>query len=93
MISGVFTEILDDSKIRLAPFGKNEALSMIETIHSHEILENYRGMEHVDKEALSNLLIRLGHIAVQFPEIKEIDLNPIIIQEGKPFVVDALFVI
>jgi acetate---CoA ligase (ADP-forming) len=92
-MGGVFTEILDDNKIRFAPFGKNEALSMIETIKSHEIIENYRGMDPVDKEALSNILIKLGNIAVQFPEIKEIDLNPIIIQDGKPFVVDALFVI
>jgi acetyltransferase len=50
-------------------------------------------MAPVDKNALADLLVKLGLLSVQLPEIEEIDLNPIVIADGRPVVVDALIVV
>jgi hypothetical protein len=47
----------------------------------------------VDLNAIADILIRLGHIALHFPKIKEIDLNPILIDGNQPKIADALFVL
>jgi acetyltransferase len=52
----------------------------------------YTIMAPADKNALADILVCLGLLSVQFPEVQEIDLNPIVIVEGKPVVVDALFI-
>jgi len=57
------------------------------------LLDASRGQAPVDREALARILVQLGNLAMHFPEIKEIDLNPIVITpDGTPKVVDALFV-
>ncbi len=91
-IGGVFTETLRDNAIRLAPLGEDDAFSMLESLSSRELLGPYRGMKAVDRNVLASTLVALGQLALHFPEIGEIDLNPIIIVEGTPTVVDALFV-
>lgn len=92
-LGGIFTEALKDNAVRLAPFDQTEAIRQIESIKSANILEAFRGMAPVDKGALADLLIRLGHLSIHFPKIREIDMNPIFIVKGKPVVVDALFVL
>jgi acyl-CoA synthetase (NDP forming) len=91
-LGGVFTETLKDNAIRLAPLSEDDAFSMLESLSSRELLGPYRGMRQVDRNALAAILVTLGQIALHFPEIGEIDMNPIIIVEGRPKVVDALFV-
>jgi acyl-CoA synthetase (NDP forming) len=91
-LGGIFAEVLQDSAVRLAPFDRLEALRQIDSIQAADFLGPIRGMVPADKEALADLLVGLGLLSVQFPEIREIDLNPIVIAEGKPIVVDALFV-
>jgi acetyltransferase len=91
-LGGVLAEAIPHHRLRLAPLSRGDALSMIESPPLSRVLGNFRGMKAVDKEALSSLLIRLGHLALHFPHIKEIDLNPIIIENGHPKVVDALIV-
>ncbi|MBF0119943.1 MAG: acetate--CoA ligase family protein [Desulfobacterales bacterium] len=91
-IGGIFAEVFCDRAIRIAPLSLSDAYSLIHSIKSHEILGNYRGMGAVDIYEMAKLLVALGNIAVHFPDIKEIDLNPIIIQNRKPIVVDSLFI-
>ncbi len=92
-IGGIFTEALEDYVVRLAPFGQAEALAQIDALKSRRMLDAYRGLASVNQEALASILVQLGNLSVHFPEIKEIDLNPIIITaDGTPKVVDALFV-
>ncbi|MGD0821447.1 MAG: acetate--CoA ligase family protein [Desulfomonilia bacterium] len=92
-LGGVFAEAIDDISLRLAPLTRSDAFEMLDGISANKALGAYRGMKPVDKEAVADILIALGHVAAQFPQIKEIDLNPIIIVDGKPFVADALMVI
>ncbi|HWR67436.1 MAG TPA: acetate--CoA ligase family protein, partial [Desulfomonilia bacterium] len=92
-LGGVFTEALDDISMRLAPLTRHDALEMMDGIASRLVLDDYRGMRRVDREALGDILMALGRLAIHFPQIREIDLNPIIVREGKPFVADALVVV
>ncbi|MBF0227209.1 MAG: acetate--CoA ligase family protein [Desulfobacterales bacterium] len=92
-LGGIFAEALDDKTIRFAPLTEYDALSMLKSLKSNKIFESYRNMNPIDKKSISSLLISLGNISIDFPQIKEIDLNPIIIENGIPKVVDALFVL
>ncbi|MBW2595943.1 MAG: acetate--CoA ligase family protein [Deltaproteobacteria bacterium] len=91
-LGGIFTEALRDNAIRLAPLSHNDAISMMESLSSRALLGPYRGMKPVDMDAVASMLEALGRLALDFPQIREIDLNPIIITDGMPKVADALFV-
>jgi acetate---CoA ligase (ADP-forming) len=92
-LGGIYAEAMADAAVRLAPFGRSEALAMVRSLKSNAILGPIRGREPVDTDALADLLVRLGHLALDFPRIQEIDLNPIIICNGRSRVADALFVL
>jgi len=66
---------------------------MMDEIKAHKILGSVRGMEPVDREILSEMLIKVGEIGVENDKIKEIDINPVIISESSPIAVDALIVL
>ena len=91
-LGGVFTEALRDRAIRLAPLSHSDAISMMEKLSSRVLFGPYRGMKPVDMDAVASMLEALGRLALDFPQIREIDLNPIIITDGKPKVADALFI-
>ena len=92
-LGGIFTEILKDVSFRLAPLEKRDALEMMDEIKAHKILDAVRGMEPVDRELLSKMLINVGKIGVENDAIKEIDINPVIISGSRPVAVDALVVL
>jgi len=92
-LGGIFTEILKDVSFRLAPLEKRDALEMMDEIKAHKILDAVRGMEPVDRELLSKMLIDVGKIGVENDAIKEIDINPVIISGSRPVAVDALVVL
>ncbi|MBW1672916.1 MAG: acetate--CoA ligase family protein [Deltaproteobacteria bacterium] len=92
-LGGIFTEILKDVSFRLAPLEKRDALEMMDEIKAHKILDAVRGMEPVDRELLSEMLINVGKIGVKNDAIKEIDINPVIISGNRPVAVDALIVL
>ncbi len=91
-LGGIFTEILKDTVTACAPLTREDALEMIESIKSRKILDAFRGAPPVDREALADVLVKVSYIALNFPEIKEMDLNPIVTVNGKPMVLDALIV-
>jgi acyl-CoA synthetase (NDP forming) len=88
-LGGIFTEILKDSAFRVAPLEKRDALDMMQEIKSRKILDAVRGLEVVDRELLADILIKVGQIGIENENIKEIDINPVIISKGKPVAVDA----
>jgi len=92
-IGGIFTEILADTVFRLAPFDRKEALRMIGDIRGRKILEAVRGMKAVNLDLMAHILVKLSEIALEHPEIKEIDINPLIISNGSPIAVDALIIL
>lgn len=92
-LGGIFTEILRDISFRRAPLNKRDALDMMNEIRGHKILGSVRGMKAADKKSLSCMLINIGRIGREIPQVSEIDLNPIILNGAKPVVVDALIVL
>lgn len=92
-LGGIFTEILSDVVFRLAPFDKQEALNLIEEIKGRKILDAVRGMEAVDRNLLAHILVSVGEMAVEYPDIMEIDINPFVISGRIPIAVDALIVL
>ena len=92
-LGGIFTEILQDVVFRVAPLKKRDAADMMRSIKGHKILDAVRGMPAVDKDALSNALLAVSKVALDHPEIAEIDINPLIIRGKKPIAVDGLVVL
>ena len=92
-LGGIFTEILQDVVFRIAPLRKRDAVEMLRGIKGHRILDAVRGMKAVDLDVLTASLIALGRIGLDFHEIAEIDVNPLIIRGAKPVAVDALVVL
>jgi acetyltransferase len=92
-LGGVFSEALMDFGLRLAPLDKNEALDLIFSVRADKMLGPFRGAPAVDTDAMADMLVRLGRLALDFPSIREIDLNPVMIDDSKPVAADALFVL
>ena len=76
-LGGVLVEVLKDVTFRLAPASKPDALSMLDGIQAAEILKGVRGGEQVDREALATLIQRVSELVADFPDISEMDLNPV----------------
>ncbi len=92
-LGGIFTEILKDISFRIAPLEKLDAMEMMQEIKGRKILDSIRGMDAADLNILADILIALGRIGLENENIKEIDINPLILSGGKPVAVDALVVL
>jgi acyl-CoA synthetase (NDP forming) len=77
-LGGVLVEVLKDITFRLAPASREDALSMINGIAAAEILGGVRGAAAVDKGALAAIIETASMLAADFPEIAELDLNPVL---------------
>jgi len=88
-LGGVFVETLKDVQFRLAPLTKDQAVDMMHSIKGFPILEGTRGEKGVDFDALADILIRFSQLILDFPEIDEFDLNPVMAFENRVVVVDA----
>jgi acetyl-CoA synthetase (ADP-forming) len=92
-LGGIFTEILDDVSFRVAPLTERDAREMMDEIRGRKILGAVRGQEAADVEVLGAMLVALGRIGLEHEAIKEIDVNPVILKQGRPVAVDALVVL
>ncbi|KFD41229.1 hypothetical protein HY02_05405 [Peptococcaceae bacterium SCADC1_2_3] len=88
-LGGILTEVLDDVTFRLAPLKEKEAQAMLDDIKASKILDYFRGEEPVNHTALSQILLNLSKLE-KIEEISSVDLNPVVIYQGRPIVVDAL---
>ncbi|MFJ6854665.1 acetate--CoA ligase family protein [Streptomyces sp. NPDC091271] len=77
-LGGVLVEVLKDITFRLAPVTAEEARSMLDSIGAAEILKGVRGAPAVDRWALAEQIRRVSQLVTDFPEIAEVDLNPVI---------------
>ncbi len=77
-LGGVLVEVMKDITFRLAPVTADEALSMLDSIKAAEVLRGVRGGPAVDRWALAEQIRRVSQLVVDFPEIAEVDLNPVI---------------
>lgn len=92
-LGGIFTEILKDTVFAVAPVSHGEALSMIGRLKSQKLLNGFRGYPPVDREILAKIIVCLGDLGCGNPQIKEIDINPLIAGKNSLVAVDATVVI
>lgn len=93
-LGGVMAEIHNDTVFRMAPICPVEAGDMIDQLRSKKMLEDFRGQQPADLNAIHRALIGVGQIGMQFSQIDEIDINPLIISpDGRLTAVDALVIL
>ncbi len=92
-VGGIFTEALNDITYRVAPLSTADAREMISDLRSQKLLAAYRGMPAMDLEALAEILSVISRLPLIHPEIREIDINPLLCAGTVPVAVDALIVI
>ncbi|MEQ8778523.1 MAG: acetate--CoA ligase family protein [Roseibium album] len=92
-LGGIFVEVLKDVSFRALPMSRADAEGMIDDIQSSKILEGVRGALPVDKTALVDLMMKISQLALAHPEIREIDLNPVILRHDGYAVVDARMIL
>jgi acetyltransferase len=91
-LGGILTEALGDVVFAAAPLQQRDALAMIGRLRaSHLLTKPFRGEAVVDAGALASVLVGLGRLAAERPDVVSVDLNPLIVRsDGKPLAVDAL---
>ncbi|MCG8310292.1 MAG: acetate--CoA ligase family protein [Cytophagales bacterium] len=88
-IGGIHVEIYKDVSFRVAPVSKEDAMSMIEAIRGYPLLGEFRGKKARDVQLLQSCIVRLGQLATECEQIRELDINPLILLDKGCYVADA----
>lgn len=91
-LGGVLVEVVGEVALRRAPVTRAQAVSAISELAGGRLVSHHRGLSAAATGALADLLVRLGQLAVELPEVSEIDINPVIVAGDTLTVVDALIV-
>ncbi|MGA8753866.1 acetate--CoA ligase family protein [Candidatus Deferrimicrobium sp.] len=78
-LGGIYVEVLKDVAFRVAPLSRRDAEEMVREIRSYPLLAAYRGSEPADVEAIVEALRRVSRLSCDFPEIQELDINPLLV--------------
>ncbi|MGA6926639.1 MAG: acetate--CoA ligase family protein [Desulfosarcina sp.] len=94
-IGGIFVEVFQDVAFRLAPLTRNGARNMVRSIKGHKLLTGYRGAPKTDIVTIERMLVGLSDLVIDHPEIKELDINPLLVHpEGQGVTVaDCRFIL
>ncbi len=92
-LGGVLVEVLKDITFRLAPATKDDALSMLDGIQASQMLKGVRGSDPVDRDALAHLIVQVSQLVTDFPEISELDLNPVFASRNSAIAADVRIVL
>ena len=92
-LGGIMVEILKDVAFRVLPISRDSARNMIAETQSYPILDGVRGKPGYDKEALLDLLVQCSELIEAYPDIEEMDLNPVIVHEKGLSIVDARIIL
>jgi acetyl coenzyme A synthetase (ADP forming)-like protein len=92
-MGGVLVEVLKDVTFRLAPATMDDAASMLDGIQAAEILKGVRGAKPVKREALQDTIVRVSQLVSDFPEISEMDLNPVFASDEGAIAADVRIVL
>jgi len=81
-LGGILVEALKDVTFRVAPFGRQDAEEMLDEIRAHSLLAGVRGRPPADRAAMIDTLLRINQLVTDFPEIVEMDINPLMVYEA-----------
>ncbi len=89
---GIYTEILKDVSFRVCPLTHHDVRTMVEELKVYPMLQGVRGEQSVNIEKLHQLLLQLSHLALCYPSIRELDINPVILHGQQLHIADARIV-
>jgi len=92
-LGGIYVEVLKDVSFRIIPVSEQEALEMITEIKGSKILDGVRGEKPYDKTDIANCIRKLSKLVMDFPIIKEIDINPYMVFNNGGIGLDARIII
>jgi acetyltransferase len=88
-LGGIYVEVLKDVSFRIAPVARRDALAMVNEIKTIGLLKGTRGEKAVDLDAIADNIVRLSTLVTAFPEIQELDINPLVVMEMGAVALDA----
>jgi acetyltransferase len=92
-MGGIYAELFKDRALGFPPLNETLTSSMLESLKIFPLLNGYRGMKPVNINKLTEVLMRISYLAADFPEIKELDVNPLLVFETGVMAVDARIII
>jgi len=92
-LGGILVEVLKDVSFRVVPVNRKEAQEMIGEIRGYPLLQGYRGQEPADISSLEALVVKVSEFVEQYPQVKELDLNPVFAYKDSAVAVDARIVL
>jgi acetyl-CoA synthetase (ADP-forming) len=92
-LGGIFVEVLKDVTFRVAPIMEDEAREMIAEVKAYQLLKGYRNTPPADIDAIVKILLNTSRLVMEHQEIKELDLNPIMVYEKGAKTVDARIIL
>lgn len=92
-LGGIFVEVYKDVSFRLAPLSMEDALSMVKEVKAYKILSGYRGIPPSDINKISDVITRIGDLGYKFPEIREIDINPLVAYPDRVLALDVRIIL
>jgi acetyltransferase len=92
-MGGTSAELFKDKRLEFPPLNESLAQQMLESLQIYPLLEGYRGAPRKNIEKLIEVLIRMSYLAADYPEIKELDINPLIVTPTDVIALDARIVV
>jgi acetyltransferase len=92
-MGGTSAELFKDKRLEFPPLNESLAQQMLESLQIYPLLEGYRGAPRKNIEKLIEVLIRMSYLAADYPEIKELDINPLIVTATDVIALDARIVV
>ncbi len=88
-LGGILAELESDVVFAMAPLDRESALKLIGRIRGKRLLKGFRGITPLKEETMAEILIKLGEVGIAYPQIEQIDINPLAVSQGTPLAVDA----
>ncbi|TKB07948.1 bifunctional acetate--CoA ligase family protein/GNAT family N-acetyltransferase [Desulforhopalus sp. IMCC35007] len=88
-LGGIFTEIIQDKALGLPPMNRLLARRLMQQTKAFTLLKGYRNRQAADLTMLEEMIVSLSQLLIDYPQISELDMNPVLISKGLPTVVDA----
>jgi acetyltransferase len=88
-LGGIYVEVLKDVSFRIVPVARRDAVAMVNEIRSVALLRGARGERPVDIDAIASYIVNLSCLVSDFPEIQELDVNPLVVMEDGAVALDA----
>lgn len=89
-IGGVLAEAHSDTAVRLAPLTRTDVAAMLDSLRAKKLLDGFRNLPRCDRDAIAKTAIAIGRLLEEHPEVAEVEINPLRVNEGSALALDAL---